>query len=132
MTGALATVYVVGNAGKRKSRQVGAVCTNTCITLKDAKISSHTAMLRSKGLGLFVLMQEEKVISYASRQFEDSEEENSTTHDLELGAVVFALKIWETFLIEISVPVFTDHKSLQHFLGFKRVEADGNADGSSC
>nr|GFB89711.1 putative reverse transcriptase domain-containing protein [Tanacetum cinerariifolium] len=46
----------------------------------------------NKGLGA-VLMQREKVISYASRQLK-IHEKNYTTHDLELGAVVFALKIW--------------------------------------
>ncbi|GKF78946.1 putative reverse transcriptase domain-containing protein, partial [Tanacetum coccineum] len=45
-----------------------------------------------KGLGA-VLMQNEKVIAYASRQLK-IHEKNYTTHDLELGAVVFALKIW--------------------------------------
>nr|GEZ06774.1 putative reverse transcriptase domain-containing protein [Tanacetum cinerariifolium] len=49
-----------------------------------------------KGLG-DVLMQREKVISYASRQLK-IHEENYTTHDLELGAVVFALKIWRHYL----------------------------------
>ncbi|GJU55746.1 retrovirus-related pol polyprotein from transposon 17.6 [Tanacetum coccineum] len=44
-----------------------------------------------QGLGS-VLMQREKVIAYASRQLKPHEE-NYTTHDLELGAVVFALKI---------------------------------------
>nr|GEV39575.1 putative reverse transcriptase domain-containing protein [Tanacetum cinerariifolium] len=44
-----------------------------------------------QGLGA-VLMQKEKVISYASRQLKPNKE-NYTTHDLELGAVVFALKI---------------------------------------
>ncbi|GJS10094.1 putative reverse transcriptase domain-containing protein [Tanacetum coccineum] len=45
-----------------------------------------------KGLGA-VLMQKEKVIAYASRQLK-IHEKNYTTHDLELGAVVFALKMW--------------------------------------
>ncbi|GJW86027.1 putative reverse transcriptase domain-containing protein [Tanacetum coccineum] len=49
-----------------------------------------------KGLG-DVLMQREKVISYASRQLK-IHEKNYTTHDLELGAVVFALKIWRHYL----------------------------------
>ncbi|GJT80665.1 putative reverse transcriptase domain-containing protein [Tanacetum coccineum] len=49
-----------------------------------------------KGLGA-VLMQREKVISYASRQLK-IHEKNYTTHDLELGAVVFALKIWRHYL----------------------------------
>nr|GEY27245.1 reverse transcriptase domain-containing protein [Tanacetum cinerariifolium] len=50
----------------------------------------------NKGLGV-VLIQREKVISYASRQLK-VHEKNYTTHDLELGAVVFALKIWRHYL----------------------------------
>ncbi|GJZ09422.1 putative reverse transcriptase domain-containing protein [Tanacetum coccineum] len=49
------------------------------------------------GLGA-VLMQNEKVIAYASRQLK-IHEKNYTTHDLELGAVVFALKIWKWLLL---------------------------------
>nr|GEU32130.1 putative reverse transcriptase domain-containing protein [Tanacetum cinerariifolium] len=67
-----------------------------------------------KGLGA-MLMQREKVISYASRQLK-IHEENYTTHDLELGAVGFALKIWRHYLYGTKCTVFTDHKSLQHIL----------------
>ncbi|GJY14020.1 putative reverse transcriptase domain-containing protein [Tanacetum coccineum] len=67
-----------------------------------------------KGLGA-VLMQREKVISYASRQLK-IHEKNYTTHDLELGAVVFALKIWRHYLYRTKCTVFTVHKSLQHIL----------------
>ncbi|GKB66771.1 putative reverse transcriptase domain-containing protein [Tanacetum coccineum] len=67
-----------------------------------------------KGLGV-VLMQREKVIAYASRQLK-IHEKNYTTHDLELGAVVFALKIWRHYLYGTKCTVFTDHKSLQHIL----------------
>ncbi|GKF37935.1 putative reverse transcriptase domain-containing protein [Tanacetum coccineum] len=49
-----------------------------------------------KGYGA-VLMQREKVIVYASRQLKVYEE-NYTTHDLELGAVVFALRLWRHYL----------------------------------
>ncbi|GJU92336.1 putative reverse transcriptase domain-containing protein [Tanacetum coccineum] len=72
-----------------------------------------------KGLGA-VLMQREKVISYASRQLE-IHEKNYTTHDLELGAVVFALKIWRHYLYGTKCTVFTDHKSLQHILDQKEL-----------
>nr|GEZ47285.1 putative reverse transcriptase domain-containing protein [Tanacetum cinerariifolium] len=72
-----------------------------------------------KGLGT-VLMQREKVISYASRQLK-IHEENYTTHDLELGAVVFALKIWRHYLYGTKCTVFTDHKSLQHILDQKEL-----------
>ncbi|GJV89756.1 putative reverse transcriptase domain-containing protein [Tanacetum coccineum] len=72
-----------------------------------------------KGLGV-VLMQREKVISYASRQLK-IHEKNYTTHDLELGAVVFALKIWRHYLYGTKCTVFTDHKSLQHILNQKEL-----------
>ncbi|GJU57542.1 putative reverse transcriptase domain-containing protein [Tanacetum coccineum] len=66
-----------------------------------------------KGLGA-VLMQREKVIAYASRQLK-IHEKNYTTHDLELGAVVFALKMWRHYLYDTKCIVFTDHKSLHNF-----------------
>ncbi|GKA88053.1 putative reverse transcriptase domain-containing protein [Tanacetum coccineum] len=72
-----------------------------------------------KGLRI-VLMQREKVISYASHQLK-IHEKNYTTHDLELGAVVFALKIWRHYLYGTKCTVFTDHKSLQHILDQKEL-----------
>ncbi|GJY02430.1 putative reverse transcriptase domain-containing protein [Tanacetum coccineum] len=72
-----------------------------------------------QGLGA-VLMQKEKVIAYASRQLKPHEE-NYTTHDLELGAVVFALKIWRHYLYGTKCTVFTNHKSLQHILHQKEL-----------
>ncbi|GJZ20327.1 putative reverse transcriptase domain-containing protein [Tanacetum coccineum] len=65
-------------------------------------------------------MQREKVIAYASRQLK-IHEKNYTTHDLELGAVVFALKIWRHYLYGTKCTVFTDHKSLQHILDQKEL-----------
>ncbi|KAI3717637.1 hypothetical protein L1987_69382 [Smallanthus sonchifolius] len=61
----------------------------------------------NQGLGC-VLMQRGKVIAYASRQLK-IHEKNYTTHDLELGAVVFALKIWRHYLYGTKCVVFTDH-----------------------
>ncbi|GJS16382.1 putative reverse transcriptase domain-containing protein [Tanacetum coccineum] len=72
-----------------------------------------------KGLGA-VLMQREKVIAYASHQLK-IHEKNYTTHDLELGAVVFTLKIWGHYLYGTKCVVFTDHKSLQHILDQKEL-----------
>ncbi|GJV97090.1 putative reverse transcriptase domain-containing protein [Tanacetum coccineum] len=72
-----------------------------------------------QGLGA-VLMQKEKVIAYASRQLKPHEE-NYTTHDLELGAVIFALKIWRHYLYGTKCTVFTNHKSLQHILHQKEL-----------
>ncbi|GJZ17823.1 putative reverse transcriptase domain-containing protein [Tanacetum coccineum] len=70
-----------------------------------------------KGLGA-ILMQREKVIAYASRQLK-IHEKNYTKHDLELGVVVFALKMWRHYLYGTKCVVFTDHKSLQHILNQK-------------
>ncbi|GJR51222.1 putative reverse transcriptase domain-containing protein [Tanacetum coccineum] len=72
-----------------------------------------------KGL-VVVLMQREKVIAYASRQLK-IHEKNCTTHDLELGAVVFSLKLWRHYLYRTKCMVFTDHKSLQHILNQKEL-----------
>ena len=63
-------------------------------------------------------MQKQKVIAYASRQLK-VHEKNYTTHDLELGDVVFALKIWRHYLYGTKCTVFTDHKSLQHIFDQK-------------
>ncbi|GKB13647.1 reverse transcriptase domain-containing protein [Tanacetum coccineum] len=72
-----------------------------------------------QGLGA-VLMQREKVIAYVSRQLKPHEE-NYTTHDLELRAVVFALKIKRHYMYGTKCTVFTDHKSLQHILDQKEL-----------
>ncbi|GJS49822.1 putative reverse transcriptase domain-containing protein [Tanacetum coccineum] len=72
-----------------------------------------------KGLGA-ILMQKEKAIAYASRQHK-IHEKNYTTHDLELRAVVSAMKMWRHYLYGTKCVVFTDHKSLQHILDQKEL-----------
>ncbi|GJR29976.1 putative reverse transcriptase domain-containing protein [Tanacetum coccineum] len=75
----------------------------------------------ASGIGLgCVLMQRSKVIAYASRQLK-IHEKNYTTHDLELGAVVFALKIWRHYLYGTKSVIYTDHKSLQHIFSQKEL-----------
>ena len=64
------------------------------------------------GLGC-VLMQDRKVITYGSRQLKPHEV-NYPTHDLELAAVVFALKRWRSFLYGAKCELYTDHKSLKY------------------
>ncbi|KAL5733264.1 hypothetical protein ACOSQ2_032956 [Xanthoceras sorbifolium] len=64
------------------------------------------------GLGC-VLMQDGKVVAYASRQLK-THEQNYPTHDLELAAIVFALKIWRHYLYGEKCYVYTDHKSLKY------------------
>ncbi|WVZ49541.1 hypothetical protein U9M48_000889 [Paspalum notatum var. saurae] len=66
------------------------------------------------GLGC-VLMQEGRVIAYASRQLR-KHEVNYATHDLELAAVVHALKIWRHYLLGNTCHIYTDHKSLKYIL----------------
>ena len=65
-----------------------------------------------KGLGC-VLMQEGRVIAYASRQLR-KHELNYLTHDLELAAVVHALKIWRYYILGNRCEIYTDHKSLKY------------------
>nr|GFA34611.1 putative reverse transcriptase domain-containing protein [Tanacetum cinerariifolium] len=62
----------------------------------------------------------EKVIAYASRKLR-THEENYMTHDLELGSVVFALRLWRHYLYGVKCTVFTDHKSLQYILDQKEL-----------
>ncbi|GKB86684.1 putative reverse transcriptase domain-containing protein, partial [Tanacetum coccineum] len=73
----------------------------------------------NQGLGC-VLMQRGKVIAYASRQLKICEK-NYTTHDLELGEVVFALKTWRHYLYGMKSVIYTDHKSLQHIFDQKEL-----------
>ena len=65
-----------------------------------------------QGLGC-VLMQEGTVIAYASRQLR-KHEQNYPTHDLELAAVVHALKIWRHYILGNKCEIYTDHKSLKY------------------
>ena len=69
------------------------------------------------GLGC-VLMQEGKAIAYASRQLKPHEK-NYPTHDLELAAIVFALKIWRHYLYGEKCRIFTNHKSLKYLMSQK-------------
>ncbi|GJT76291.1 putative reverse transcriptase domain-containing protein [Tanacetum coccineum] len=73
----------------------------------------------NQGLGC-VLMQRGKVIAYASRQLK-IHDKNYTTHDLELGVVVFSLKTWRHYLYEMKSVIYTDHKSLQHIFDQKEL-----------
>ena len=65
-------------------------------------------------------MQIDKVIYYASRNLM-VHEKNYPTHDLELAAVVFALKIWRHYLYGVHVDVFTDWKSLKFVFSRKDI-----------
>jgi hypothetical protein len=71
------------------------------------------------GLGC-VLMQDDKVIAYGSRQLK-KHERNYRTHDLEMAAVVFALKSWRHYLYGETCDIYTDHKSLKYIFTQKEL-----------
>ena len=72
-----------------------------------------------QGLGC-VLMQHKQVVAYASRQLK-THEKNYPTHDLELAAIIFALKIWRHYLYGCTFEVFSDHKSLKYLFDQKEL-----------
>lgn len=74
-----------------------------------------------QGLGC-VLMQRGRVIAYASRQLK-IHEKNYPTHDLELAAVIFALKLWRHYLYGASCEIFTDHQSLKYLYTQKELNS---------
>src|SRR5574338_465797 len=69
------------------------------------------------GLGA-VLMQQDQVIAYASRQLKPHETKYAT-HDLELAAVVYALKLWRHYLLGAKFILYTDHKALKYLFSQK-------------
>ncbi|GKF04603.1 putative reverse transcriptase domain-containing protein [Tanacetum coccineum] len=96
------------------------LCNAPILTLPDGP-EDFVVYCDASGLGLrCVLMQRGKVIAYASRQLK-IHEKNYTTNDLELGAVVFALKIWRHYLYGTKSVIYMDHKSLQHIFSQKEL-----------
>ena len=72
-----------------------------------------------EGLG-YVLMQNGKVIAYAAHKLK-THEANYPTHDIELAAVVFALKKWRHYLYGVTFKIFTNHKSLKYLFSQKEL-----------
>ncbi|KAH0681196.1 hypothetical protein KY284_022281 [Solanum tuberosum] len=88
--------------------------TSTPVLVLPEGTEGYAVYCDASGVGLgCVLMQHGKVIAYGSRQLRPHEK-NYPTHDLELAAVVFALKIWRHYLYGVHVDIYTDHKSLQY------------------
>ncbi|KAJ9541941.1 hypothetical protein OSB04_028447 [Centaurea solstitialis] len=91
------------------------LCEAPVLTLAEG-VEDMTVYCDASRLGLgCVLMQRGRVIAYASRQLKPHEA-NYPTHDLELAAVVFALKIWRHYLYGVKCTIYTDHRSLRYFL----------------
>ncbi|CAN4101575.1 unnamed protein product [Withania somnifera] len=94
------------------------------VKLKDLLTTAPASTLPVEGQGFSVycdasgigpgcvLMKRGKVITYASRQ-PKVHERNYPTHNLELVAIVFALKIWRHYLYGVRCEIFTDHRSLR-------------------
>ena len=107
-------------------------CAKSFYELKDRLTSAPILTLPNEGedyviysdaskleLGA-ILMQEVKVIAYASRQLKEHER-NYPTHDMELAAVVFTLKIWRHYLYGAHCQIYTDHKSLKYLFTQKEL-----------
>jgi len=88
--------------------------TTTSILAVPSGSGGYTVYCDASRVGLgCVLMQHGKVIAYASRQLK-KHEQNYPTHDLEMAAVIFSLKIWRHYLYGETCEIFTDHKSLKY------------------
>ena len=74
-------------------------------------------------------MQSGRVVAYGSYQLKNNEK-NYPTHDMELAAVVFALKIWRHYLYGEEFGVYSDHKSLKYIFTQRDLNT-GNEDGWS-
>ncbi|GJX83173.1 reverse transcriptase domain-containing protein [Tanacetum coccineum] len=125
-------IKVVKNWKAPRTPSEGEEQKNAFRTLKDKLCNAPALALSDRpedfmvycdasGLALgSVLMQRGRVIAYASRQLK-IHEKNYTTHDLEMGAVEFALKIWRHYLYGTKSVIYTDHKSLQHIFSQKEL-----------
>jgi hypothetical protein len=88
--------------------------TTTLVLAQPDNTKSFDVYCDASGTGLgCVLMQDNRVIAYASRALRPHEQ-NYPMHDLELAAVVHALKIWRHYLMGAHCNIYTDHKSLKY------------------
>ncbi|GJW59832.1 putative reverse transcriptase domain-containing protein [Tanacetum coccineum] len=109
-------VIELENGGKEETNKIICGCT---LVLEGIPFSIDLLPI---GLGSF---ERGNMIAYASRQLKVYEK-YYTTHDLELGAVVFALKIWRHYLYRTKSIIYTDHRSLQHIFDQKELNMHQN------
>ena len=94
--------------------------TTPILTIPDGSVGlTIYSDASKKGLGC-VLMQYGRVMAYASRQLKPYEQ-NYPTYDMELAAVVFALKIWRHYLYGVQCEIFTDHRSFKYIFTQKEL-----------
>ena len=94
--------------------QLKDLLTSALILILPSGDEGYTVYCDASRVGLgCVLMQNGRVVAYASRQLK-KHEQNYPTHDLEMAAVVFALKIWRHYLYGVTCEIYTDHKSLKY------------------
>ena len=103
------SVQCEDNFQKLKQKLISAPILTLPASGKEFTIYSDASI---QGLGC-VLMQDGKVIAYASRQLKPHEK-SYPVHDLELAAVIHAVKIWRHYLFGEKCKVYTDHKSLKY------------------
>jgi len=90
------------------------------LTISDPQLT-FVVYTNACGYGLgCVLMQQGRVVAYASRQLKPHEQKYPT-HDLELAVIVFALKIWRHYLYGMTVELYCDHKSLKYLYDQKEL-----------
>ncbi|KAH0781463.1 hypothetical protein KY290_001061 [Solanum tuberosum] len=109
-----ASKFQWNDACERNLQELKSRLTSAPVLVLPKGTEGYTVYCDASGVGLgCILMQHGKVIAYALRQLRPHER-NYPTHDLELAAVVFALKIWRHYLYGVHVDIYTDHKSLQY------------------
>nr|GEZ09672.1 retrotransposon protein, putative, Ty3-gypsy subclass [Tanacetum cinerariifolium] len=116
--------HVVNQSGEKEEEAFQTLKNNMCdaliLSLPD-EIEDFIVYCDASNQGLgCVLMQSGNVIAYASRQLK-IHEKNYSTHDLELGAIVFALKTWRHYLYGTKSVIYTDHNSFQHIFDQKEL-----------
>ena len=106
--------FVWAAACEKSFHELKELLTSALVLALPNKIDGFVVYCDVSRIGLsYALMQKNKVITYASRQLK-KHEQNYPTHDLELAAIVFALKIWQHYLYGQSCEIYTDHKSLKY------------------
>ena len=113
--------------------QLKDLLTSTPVLTLPSGDESYAVYYNASRVGLgCVLMQNGRVVAYASRQLK-KHEQNYPTHNLEMAAVVFTLKIWKHYLYGVTYEIYTDHKSLKYIFQqrfeLEAEEVDGTSKG---